>query len=786
MRFLFLFFSILYFLQADLYAEQKVSISGIIKDRNDNPIPLALISIEGTTNGTYSDDEGYYSLELHQGNYTMVISAFGFQKHKELIHIKTDERQNFILEEEAVLLSAVEIQGKTKSERLREGSFTINSLDIKDQINSLNNLNSIVGRSSGIQIRENGGVGADFDLSINGLSGNSIRYFIDGIPLSSIGNGVSLSNLPINIIDRVEIYKGVVPIDLGSDALGGAINIITKKNVKKYLDISYGIGSFNTYKGDFNAQFIDSKTGIFIRPTFGINYSKNNYMMKGVEVWNSSTSEFEKIDVKRFHDDYFSVFGQLNIGVNNKRWTDLFSVSGTLSSIDNELQMGTVQNIVYGMAKRKNESYTVSSQYQKRNILINDLSINIAMSYTWDNVTVVDTAYRKYSWNGSSIESSRNEITGRGKSIRHIRRPLTIGRANFNYMLNDNNSFNFNYLINYILNKRTDDVDLDFEPSKDSFTKQILGLSYTQNFWQDKWTNTFFVKEYLSHLNIEQQDLSWITGSKNTKGSSSTSNGGYGFSSRFRFSELFAIKTSFEHSIRLPLTNEYLGNGTTVYPNFNLNPENSNNINFGLFGSYQIASEHLLSYELGLYHRKVKDYIRLVITEADGMSQYANVNNVTVNGIEGEVRYLFNNLFQAIVNISCLDEKNKTKYQVNGKPEITYNNRMPNRPWFYSNLELNFRFKDVFGLKDSQLRLAYYLHYVHWFYLTWEGYGNLSSKSTIPTQYLNNLQLTYSLKKEKYNVSLECNNIFDRIVYDNYMMQKPGRAFFCKFRLFFN
>ena len=87
-------------------------------------------------------------------------------------------------------------------------------------------------RTTGIKVREEGGVGSDFDLSINGLSGNSVRYFLDGMPLDTKGSGVSLANLPINIIDRIEIYKGVVPASLGTDALGGTINIITKQEKK--------------------------------------------------------------------------------------------------------------------------------------------------------------------------------------------------------------------------------------------------------------------------------------------------------------------------------------------------------------------------------------------------------------------------------------------------------------------------------------------------------------------------------------------------------------------------
>lgn len=178
------------------------------------------------------------------------------------------------MQESAVTLSSVEVYGKTQTQKVKEGAFAVNALDIKPIVNSLNNLNDLVNRTTGIKVREEGGVGSDFDLSINGMSGNSIRYFLDGIPLDTKGSGVSLANLPVNIIDRIEIYKGVVPASLGTDALGGAINIITKQEKKNYLDVSYGIGSFHTHKADLNALFVEPRTGLIIKPTFGVNYSK--------------------------------------------------------------------------------------------------------------------------------------------------------------------------------------------------------------------------------------------------------------------------------------------------------------------------------------------------------------------------------------------------------------------------------------------------------------------------------------------------------------------------------
>ncbi len=175
----------------------------------------------------------------------------------------------------------------------------------------------------------------------------------------------------------------------------------------------------------------------------------------------------------------------------------------------------------------------------------------------------------------------------------------------------------------------------------------------------------------------------------------------------------------------------------------------------------------------------------LLVSEADGLSQYENVASVEIKGMEADISYTFNNRFKIKANASYLDERSKTRYQRNGKPDITYNNRMPNKPWLYANGSIEYSFNNV-GLSGSRLHLAYDLQYVHWFYLTWEGYGSLKSKSTIPTQYVSNVNISYAFKQNKYNVSLECSNIFDSAIYDNYMMQKPGRAYFVKLKITIN
>ena len=780
-----LLFTFICLLPAGSMAQNKVTLSGKVIDQHGTPVAQATIAVENTTSGTYTDDRGQYSLQVAPGKHTFVVSFLGYQTVKQSLDIRQDKKQNFTLQESTVTLSSVEVYGKTQTQKVKEGAFAVNALDIKPIVNSLNNLNDLVNRTTGIKVREEGGVGSDFDLSINGMSGNSIRYFLDGIPLDTKGSGVSLANLPVNIIDRIEIYKGVVPASLGTDALGGAINIITKQEKKNYLDVSYGIGSFHTHKADLNAQFVEPRTGLIIKPTFGVNYSKNDYMMRDVEVWDEDSRKYILTDRRRFHDDYFSLFGQMEIGFANKSWADAFFVSASYSKVDKELQTGSVQSKVYGMAERGSDAWNISARYQKHNFIWKNMQLNTALSHTWDHSLTTDTAYRKYDWNGDYIVSSRNEITGRGRSMRHYKRPLTIGRANLDYRLNNHHSLNLNYLLSRIGNDRYDEADTDFEASNDILAKHVTGFSYNQSLLEEKMSNTFFVKNYINHLNIRQTDLSSITGSKDVKGTITKKYWGYGIGSRYTAIEPLSIKISYEHSVRLPLARELLGNGTTIYANVALKPESSDNINLGIFGTWHPAPGHTLYYEANGFLRYVDDYIQATVETKEGMMQYKNVPAVHIKGIEGEVRYDWQSKLQLATNVSFQEARDQNRYKTDGKPSATYNNRVPNRPWLFGSAEASYLFHNVV-LPESKLRLSCSYQWVHWFFLTWEAYGSRESKARIPAQHICNADITYSWKRGRYNISLECSNLLDKLAYDNYKLQKPGRAFFAKFRLFIN
>ena len=760
-------------------AQTLFTLSGRVTDRQGRPVAAATVAVEGMRKGCVSDEHGCYELRLAGGRYTLSVSILGYREEQRRIELRADRNEDFTLHEETVAMGSVSVYGKSAVRQVREGAYSVNALDVQSLVSSVSNLNEVVNRSSGVQVREEGGVGSDFDLSINGLSGNSVRYFIDGVPLDSKGADVKLNNLPVNFVERIEIYKGVVPAYLGADALGGAVNIITSRRRRNFVDLSYGTGSFHTHIGDVNAQLVEPRTGLVVRPSFGTSYSKNDYRMKGVEVWDEEQRKYVQVNRRRFHDDYFSLLGQLEAGVNDKRWADEFFVAGSYSTIDKELQTGAMQNKVYGQAARESRAWSLSARYAKR---WNRFSTHLSASHTWDRSRTIDTAYRIYSWDGTYTPSSRNEINGRARSIRVYDRPLTTVRANLGYDLAANHNLSLNATYTRMGNGRHDEADATFEPTQDALTKVITGLSYTQNLLGGRMENVFFVKNYLNIASIEQQDLSSVTGADEVEPHTVKSYWGGGAAFKYAFCEPLALKASYEHSIRLPLARELLGNGTTIYPNLLLRPESSENVNLGLYGTVQFGGEHLVSYQAEGFLRYVDDFIQATVSEKEGTMQYENVPAIHIKGVDAELHYQWRSALDLGFNISYNDARDQRKYKTDGKPSATYRNRVPNRPWFYCNASASYTFDNVF-MRGDALRLQYDWRWVHWFFLSWEAYGSVESKSRIPGQNLSDASITYSMKERRYNLSLECSNLFDATAYDNYMLQKPGRAFFAKLRV---
>src|SRR5262245_4263594 len=122
-------------------------------------------------------------------------------------------------------------------------------VEIKKQPEEFKTVAQVLAETVGIQVRRFGGLGDFTTVSIRGSSPGQVRFFFDGVPLTRArSETVNLSDLPLDPLARIEIYRGVSPLSVGATALGGIINLVTKDPDEPGVSVLAGGGSFGTRK----------------------------------------------------------------------------------------------------------------------------------------------------------------------------------------------------------------------------------------------------------------------------------------------------------------------------------------------------------------------------------------------------------------------------------------------------------------------------------------------------------------------------------------------------------
>lgn len=755
-------------IRGQVYAEDGSALSGIS------------VILKGTAFGTVTASDGSFVLKPNAGGrFMMVVSSVGYvSQSKELVTKPgNDLNIHFTLKSDSKNMEEAVVVGKTEIQQLKETGFNVNALDVKPFANSNRDINQILNATSGIRIREAGGLGSDFNFSMNGLSGRQVKFFIDGIPMENFGGAMTLNNIPVNLAEKIEIYKGVVPVELGADALGGAVNIVTARNTKRFLDASYSYGSFNTHRASLNGSYSDAKTGFMVNAGGFYNYSDNNYLMKGVEI--EQNGAFVRKDFRRFNDAYHSAMGQVEVGLRNKRWADLILIGLLYSDQYKERQTGVDQDIVYGKVHSFGHFVMPTLKYKKEDFLVKGLTTTLFATYATNRTTMVDTSASRYGWDGR-VTSVNSNFSEQGQfSVYKYTNKFAIVRTNFTYQLNANNSLGLNYNlnagqregINAYKNASQAGNALDI-PNK--LGKGITGLSWQSNYLADRLTSSVFAKHYRLHTYIREAVYYNGSGYVKEEAEDTRHYFGYGAATRFKLIESVGLKASFEHAFRLPEVEELFGDGVTVLANPDLKPEESDNINVGAYFTKRV-NQHKFSIEASTFSRTAKDFINAV--PGGTYSSYTNIGKVAIAGVDGEVKYSYKNLVFANFNASYTDATNADK------KSAVYQDRIPNQPWLYANADIGLGKNDIFQESD-RLQFNWFTQYVHWFYLTWPSRGYEPGKSRIPTQFIHSATVSYSMKNGRYNISLESRNLFNELAYDNFRLQKPGRSVNVKLRYF--
>ncbi len=228
----------------------------IVVDENNIPIPsvhITLFNKQGkqvamqlaNTNG-----ETVFSLEQTKNNKELdaKLTFIGFETSYQSIKVK--EEYKFTLKESNVMLNQVVVTAQYSANSPEKAVHKIEIIDRKkiDAMGAVN-LEDVLSNSMGVRIEQDNILGSG--ISLQGLSGQNVKILIDGIPVVGRLNGnIDLSQINLDNIERIEIVKGPLSVNYGTNALAGAINLITKTISKE--QIAVGGSSYYENSGKYN------------------------------------------------------------------------------------------------------------------------------------------------------------------------------------------------------------------------------------------------------------------------------------------------------------------------------------------------------------------------------------------------------------------------------------------------------------------------------------------------------------------------------------------------------
>ena len=785
-RGLFLSFLLL-LISISAFSQHKTMISGKVLSTEKTTVDFATVYLKGTNYGGTTNEKGIYHLQAPAGEYTLVVSAIGYKTVEKPVKLMRGERtkMNVVISPQATELDEVVVVSNGVT-RLKRSAFNAVALDTKALQNSTQNLSEALAQAPGMKIRESGGVGSDMQLMMDGFTGKHIKIFIDGVPQEGVGSSFGLNNIPVNYAERIEVYKGVVPVGFGTDAIGGVINIITKKNRNKwFLDASYSYGSFNTHKSyvNFGQTF---RSGLTYEINVFQNYSDNNYYVDTpVKDFTTGAINKKKIEhVKRFHDTYHNEAVIGKIGFVDKKWADRLMFGFTYSHMYKDIQTGVRQEVVFGGKYRKGYSIMPSLDYRKRDFFVRGLDVVLTANYNKNMTNNVDTSSYEYNWRG---EMRPLRMPGE-QSYQNTRSDNNNwnGTLTANYRIGKAHTFTFNHVINAFRRSNQSLLNEDSEANAipKETRKNISGLSY-RLMPTEHWNLSVFGKYYNQFIagpvatSSAQDDYIRTTNSVSAMG--------YGAAGTYFILKSLQAKLSYEKAYRLPTNEEMFGDEDLETGDISLKPENSDNVNLNL--SYnETFGKHSVYVEGGLIYRNTKDYIQRNISDLSGGkygATYVNHGRVETKGYNISVRYGFANWVSVGGNFTQMNVRDNVKTVTSGtnQESLTYGARMPNLPYQFANSDVTFYWRNLWK-KGNTLSVTYDNLYMHSFPLYSEAVGS-ESEFVVPTQFSHNLTLSYGVQNGRYNISFECRNLTNEKLYDNFSLQKAGRAFYGKVRVYF-
>jgi outer membrane receptor for ferrienterochelin and colicins len=287
---------------------QKADFSGIVTDEKGRPIVGVTIQLEPDRHLTQTDEKGKFVFrQLYTGSYQLYASMVGFKTHTESVTVLPTGGPviTIILQEGADDLEGVTVSALAKTSspdnllNIQKGAMPVTVIT-RQMIEKMGSrrLDEVLKEQTGIAIVNDisGGARAT-GVQMQGFSSEYIMILIDGQPMTGRNAGnFDLSRISVSNIERIEIVKGASSCLFGSDALGGAINIVTRHGaIQPQVLASVIYGSMNIVDAG-----VEGETP-FSHSRGSANFSANYYHSDG---YNTDPGYISRGTTAPPYDDY--------------------------------------------------------------------------------------------------------------------------------------------------------------------------------------------------------------------------------------------------------------------------------------------------------------------------------------------------------------------------------------------------------------------------------------------------------------------------------------------------
>lgn len=680
---------------------------------------------------------------------------------------------------------------QSDTERLLKSADAVTVVKLDDQKKRSSDMGEVMARVPGVVVRRAGGLGSDTRFSLNGLYDDAVRIFVDGVPLWLSGYPQNIGSMPVNAVHYIEIYRGVVPLRLSADALGGAVNFVTNRTYENRLSGSYQIGSFGLHRTTALAQYRHDPSGFVARVSGFVDVAKNDYSVD-VEV-PDERGRLSPATVPRFHDAYssFAVMGEA--GVVERRWARRLIVRGFYGSMNKQLQHNTVMTVPYGEVESGSTSGGVNAFYD---VAISEaVHLEVTGGFAHTAFDFRDKSEWVYDWFGERVRERlvagetdsdpTDQTTWQNSGFARAMSEWVIAPG---HILAASSS--------PLVTTQTGDEREQIDPTaRDPLTARRLlvrvvnGVGYEWNALPTQkapaeprerrrgidyeFQNIFNVKNYVYYTSTEEPLPGGIFREAQRDSLS------FGVSDGFRYALLdwLHLKVSYEYATRLPNPYETFGDGMLVHANINLTPEVSHNANIGPLLDWQNTRTGDWVATLTGGFRDSDDMI--VLLGNDRFYTYQNVYRATTFSIDGGAYWTSpGGLLRIDSSATYIDQRNNS---TEGTFRDYRGDRIPNRPWLSGSWAARLRFEQLLQTRDS-LEPFYQGRYTHEFYRGWESQGLPQFKQKVDSQVAHDAGLTYTWNGANYRLAttFEVQNFTDSKLFDDFGVQRPGRSFHWK------